>query len=150
MATTLPPEGTPALAMPGAHAAETPRILAKLGANQNRLFFALLGSFVLLALALVAIMMLLPLKSVTPVLIEREAGTGALRTYKVSAEAYAPAESDLKYFIGRYVKWTYTIHRRTTEDEFGLARQSFTRGKAVSQLDGFFERERPLARLKAD
>jgi type IV secretion system protein TrbF len=150
MAATLPPEGTPALAMPGAHAAETPRVLAKLGAHQNRLFFALIGAFALIGLALGTIMMLLPLKSVTPVLIEREAGTGALRTYKVSSDAYSPEDADLKYFIGRYVVWTYTIHRRTTEDDFALARQWFTRGKGVNQLDGFFERERPLARLKSD
>lgn len=150
MAATMTPEGTPTLAAPGARPAETPSALARLAARENRLFLTLLAVLFLLAIALLAIIVMLPLKSVTPVLIERDTTNGVVRSYSVSTSSYAPSQNDLKYFLGKYVTWTYTAHRLTTEADLETARQHFTRGKAVTQFDAFLERERPIARLRAD
>src|SRR5260221_226753 len=75
---------------------------------------------------------------------------GALRTASVATSDFQPSQTDLKYFIGRYVTWTCTAQRLSTEADLEVARQQFTRGKAVSQFDSYVERERPIARLRAD
>lgn len=144
------PEGTPALARPGAHAGETPSALAKLTARENRLFAIVLAESIVVAAALVALAMMLPLKSVVPVLVERDSSSGTVRASSVNTSSYQPSQNDLKYFLGRYVTWTYTIHRLSTEADLELARQQFTRGKAVTQFDSYVERERPIARLRVD
>jgi type IV secretory pathway component VirB8 len=144
------PEGTPILARPGAHAGETPGALAKLTARENRLFAIVLAESVVVAAALVALAMMLPLKSVVPVLVERDSSSGTVRASSVNTSSYQPSQNDLKYFLGRYVTWTYTIHRLSTEADLELARQQFTRGKAVTQFDSYVERERPIARLRVD
>lgn len=144
------PEGTPALARPGARAGETPSALAKLTARENRLFAIVLAESVVVAAALVALAMMLPLKSVVPVLVERDSSSGTVRASSVNTSSYQPSQNDLKYFLGRYVTWTYTIHRLSTEADLELARQQFTRGKAVTQFDSYVERERPIARLRVD
>jgi type IV secretory pathway component VirB8 len=148
-ATTLP-EGTPRLARPGTRPGDIPGALAKLAARENRLLLiALAQSGVLLAL-LVAMAMLIPLKTVTPVLVERDAGSGTVRASSASTSSYQPSQNDLKYFLGRYVTWTFTVHRLSTEADLEVARQQFTRGKAVTQFDAYVERDRPVARLRAD
>jgi len=73
-----------------------------------------------------------------------------LRTASVTTSDFQPSQNDLKYFIGRYVTWACTVHRLSTEADLEVARQQFTRGKAVSQFDAYVERERPIARLRAD
>ena len=144
------PEGTPRLARPGTSSGDIPSALAKLAARENRLFvIAIAQSGVLIAL-LVAMATLIPLKTVTPVLVERDAANGSVRSSSVNTSAYQPSQNDLKYFLARYVTWTYTIHRLSTESDLETARQHFTRGKAVTQFDAYIERERPVARLRGD
>lgn len=99
---------------------------------------------------LIAMAMLIPLKTVTPVLVERDSTSGNVRALSVTTASYQPSQNDLKYFLGRYVVWTYTIHRLSTEADLEIARQHFTRGKAVTQFDAYVERDRPVARLRAD
>lgn len=150
MSATSVPDGTPALARPRARAGETPGALAKLTARENRLFAIVLIQSGVVAAALVALAMMLPLKSVVPVLVERDSSSGSVRASSVNTSSYQPSQNDLKYFLGRYVTWTYTIHRLSTETDLELARQQFTRGKAVTQFDAYVERERPIARLRVD
>ncbi len=150
MAATPLPEGTPLLARPGSRAGETPSALARLTARENRLFAIAIALCAVLVALLIAMATMLPLKRVVPVLIERDLSSGALRTASVTTSDFQPSQNDLKYFIGRYVTWTCTVHRLSTEADLEVARQQFTRGKAVSQFDAYVERERPIARLRAD
>lgn len=150
MSTTALPEGAPRLAQPGTHPETIPGALAKLTARENRLFaIAIMQSCVLIAL-LATMATLIPLKRVTPVLVERDLESGNVRASSVSTSGYQPSQNDLKYFLARYVTWSYTIHRLSTEADLEAARQHFTRGKAVTQFDAYVERERPVARLRAD
>src|SRR5260221_14316392 len=150
MSATPLPEGAPLLAHPGARAETIPGALARLTARENRLFAIAVGLCGVLAALIVAMAMLFPLKSVKPVLIERDAASGIVRTASITTSTYQPSQNDLKYFLGRSVTWTYTIHRLSTESDLEVARQQFTRGKAVTQFDAYLERERPIARLRAD
>jgi len=144
------PEGTPRLAQPGTKPGEIPSALAKLAARENRLVVIAIAQSCVLTALLVAMATLIPLKTVTPVLVERDTTSGSIRATSVNTSAYQPSQNDLKYFLARYTTWTYTIHRLSTESELENARQNFTRGKAVTQFDAYVERERPVARLRAD
>src|ERR1700687_2180639 len=150
MSATAAPEGTPFHARPGSRSGEIPGALAKLTARENRLFVIVIVQCGVCIALLIAVAMLLPLKSVVPVLIERDTSSGTLRSTSVATSPFQPSQNDLKYFLGRYVTWTYTVHRLSTETDLEVARQHFTRGKAVSQFDAYVERERPIARLRAD
>ena len=129
---------------------ELPSALAKLAARENRLLAIALAQCAALVAAIVALAVMFPMKRVVPVLVERDSTTGSLRTLSASTSAYQPSQNDLKYFIGRYITWTYTVHRLSTEADLEIARQQFTRGKAVTQFDSYLERERPIAKLRAD
>ena len=66
------------------------------------------------------------IKTVKPVLIERDAESGIVRATSITTSTYQPSQNDLKYFLARYVTWTYTVHRLSTESDLEVARITAT------------------------
>lgn len=144
------PPGAPPAARGKTTGLDGPSPAAKQAVLSNRLFIVSLMLCVVIIGLLAVILVMMPLKRTEPILVERDTSTGAVRAVATSNDVYRPQQSDLKYFLNRYVAQIVSINRLTTERDIEDARSHFTRGKAVAQLDAYFEKERPIARLRAD
>jgi len=144
------PPGAPPAARGRTRNLDEPSREAKLSVANNRFFILSLALTVLAIVLAGALFRLVPLKRTEPIIVERDLSTGVVKAVATSSESYRPTQADLKYFLHRFVVQVVSINRLTTERDIEEARTNFTRGKAVSQLDAFFERERPIFRLRTD
>ena len=117
---------------------------------RNRLFILALALAAVGIVLAGALFRLVPLKRTEPIIVERDTLTGAVKAIATTSEAYRPTQNDIKYFLHRWVMQVLSINRLTTERDIEEARTNFTRGKAVNQLDAYFDRERPIGRLRGD
>jgi type IV secretory pathway TrbF-like protein len=108
---------------------------------------------VLVALAMliqaVGWVVLLPLKRIDAVLVERS-GDGAVVTTATRTARYEPSQNDIKFFLGQITTHIWSIDRLTTERDILTTRKHFIRDKADAELAEFIGNETPIARLRRD
>jgi len=144
------PTGAPAAARGITKNLDEPSRETKLSVSNNRMFIIAI-LLALLGLVMAGVLFqLVPLKKTEPIFVETDLSTGAVKAVATTTETYRATQSDIKYFLHRYVVQAVSINRLTTERDIEEARSNFTRGKAISQLDAFFDRERPIFRLRGD
>lgn len=117
--------------------------------EKTRYFLLAFIALVVIIAQGVAIYSLLPLKTVTPYVIEVEKATGRVEAANAVAQVYEPGQPEQQYFVGQFVTKLLTIDRATTRkflsDAYGM-----TRGAAVDQFTTWLAKDRPIELLTKD
>lgn len=108
---------------------------------------ALLNTAVSLALV-VAILMMLPLKTVVPYIIETDAA-GKTVAVGQTREAFDPTKAQITHFIARWTESLWGIDRALTEKGLEFA-FNMTRGKAVDVFRQHVAAYKPIERSVSD
>lgn len=96
----------------------------------------------------IAIMQMLPLKTVTPYKISVTEG-GRVAGTPIAAEVYVPGVNEKKYFLSQWTTKLFTLDRFFTE-KYLLDAYALTRDQASAQFSDYVNRFQPLVALKAD
>lgn len=102
-----------------------------------------------LGVALYAISVMAPLKTVVPYQIEVDKHTGDARATKISTERFVVDERQKKFFLGRWVVKTLSIDPYTTKTDIVEA-FGFVRGKAIEEYKELMAKTQPISRLAKD
>jgi type IV secretion system protein TrbF len=112
-------------------------------------YFALAMVFgVAFICSVVAITVLVPLKTVVPFVVER-AENGAVTPMPAAAQKYVPGASERRYFIAQWVKKLLTLDRYFTEPYLSEA-YLLTRAKATAEFTDWLQKHAPIAELQKD
>lgn len=116
--------------------------------NSGRLFVITVVSMLLAITAVGAVMVLTPLKEVTPYVIEVNSGSGLVNK-PIEVQKITPNIAVVKAELGRWAEAVYTIDPLRTNDLFKYANVR-SRGKAIAQFAEFRAREQVFARLQRE
>lgn len=116
--------------------------------NSGRLFVITVVSMLLAITAVGAVMVLTPLKEVTPYVIEVNSGSGLINK-PIEVQKITPNIAVVKAELGRWAEAVYTIDPLRTNDLFKYANVR-SRGKAIAQFAEFRAREQVFARLQRE
>jgi type IV secretory pathway component VirB8 len=124
----------------------------KLGASEaarSRGTMFAIALLVINVLLVIAILLLIPLKEVRPVLVQRMTD-GSVITSSAKTDKFETNDNDKKYFLALVTRSIWTIDRLTTERDIKQARRYFIRDKADRQLADWITTQTPIARLRKD
>ena len=116
--------------------------------NSGRLFVITVVSMLLAITAVGAVMVLTPLKEVTPYVIEVNSGSGLVNK-PIEVQKITPNIAVVKAELGRWAEAVYTIDPLRTNDLFKYANVR-SRGKAIAQFAEFRAREQVFARMQRE
>lgn len=116
--------------------------------NSARFFAISVASLLLAITAVGAVMVLVPLKEVTPYVIEVNPGSGLVNK-PIEVEKISPNIAVVKAELARWAEAVYTIDPLRTNDLFKYANVR-SRGKAIAQFSEFRAREQVFARLQRE
>jgi len=116
--------------------------------NSSRFFVISVASVVLAITAVATLAFLLPLKEVTPYVIEVNSGSGLVNK-PIEVTKVSPNIAVVKAELARWAEAVYTIDPLRTNDFFKYANVR-SRGKAVAQFAEFREREQVFVRLQRE
>lgn len=116
--------------------------------NSGRLFAITIVALLLAITAVGAVMVLTPLKEVTPYVIEVNSGSGVVNK-PIEVQKITPNIAVVKAELGRWAEAVYTIDPLRTNDLFKYANVR-SRGKAIAQFSEFRAREQVFARLQRE
>ncbi len=142
-----PPDGTPPIVNPRVVQAWFEVQGAAL-VERNRWFLVSLVLGVGLFLSGIALVLLLPLKTVVPFVLDRSEN-GSVAVSSTHVQVYHPAESEKRYFLARWVRQLLTLDPHLTPTYLADAYQ-LTRGKATVEFTDWVQRNQPMAELRKD
>ncbi len=116
--------------------------------ERNRYFLLTLGLSLALIMACAALVLMAPLKTVVPFVLEKAEG-GAVIPAPMNAQPYQPGEAEIRYFIAQWVRQLLTIDPHLTEQYLSEAYR-LTRGKATVEFTDWVQRTQPMGELKKD
>ena len=116
--------------------------------NSGRLFAITVVALLLAITAVGAVMVLTPLKEVTPYVIEVNSGSGLVNK-PIEVQKITPNIAVVKAELARWAEAVYTIDPLRTNDLFKYANVR-SRGKAIAQFSEFRAREQVFARLQRE
>jgi len=116
--------------------------------ERNRYFMMCLGLLLALMTACAALVMMMPLKTVVPFVLERSE-EGAVVPAPMTAQRFEPGMAEKRYFLAQWVRQLLTLDPHLTEPYLSEA-YLLTRGKATVEFTDFIQRSAPMAELKRD
>ncbi|EKD97338.1 MAG: hypothetical protein ACD_23C00966G0005 [uncultured bacterium] len=116
--------------------------------NSGRFFVISVVSLLLAITAVGAVMVLTPLKEVTPYVIEVNPGSGLVNK-PIEVQKITPNIAVVKAELARWAEAVYTIDPLRTNDLFKYANVR-SRGKAIAQFSEFRAREQVFTRLQRE
>lgn len=110
----------------------------------NRLMLALIGALFVIGGLVVLLIMLFPLKTVVPALVEQQGRN--LKVTEVQASSYRPTDAMIKSELANWSEWILTLDAHLSGPNLrkAIAR---TRGNATNELNEFIEKEQVFRRL---
>ncbi len=143
----LPPAGTPPQLLPGT-GARWFEIQGSVVVERNRCFLISLGLLGVLLVLCLALLGMLPLKTVVPFVLEKT-DEGAVWPAPRVARNFQPGDPEKRYFIAQWVRNLLTLDAHLTEQSLADAYR-LTRGKATVEFTDWIKRMQPLKVLKQD
>jgi len=116
--------------------------------ERNRMFVGWVLTTVALLAACLALVVLLPLKTVEPFVV-RVADNGMAIADRAAAQNYRPGRAERTYFVSRWVQQILTMDPYLTERQLAEAYR-MTSGLATQQMLDWMKADRPIERLKKD
>jgi type IV secretory pathway component VirB8 len=116
--------------------------------NSGRYFFIAVVALMLGIAGVGAVMVLLPLKEVSPYVIEVNPGTGLVNK-PIEIQKMSPSTAVVKAELARWTEAVYTIDPLRTPEFYKYANVR-ARGKAIAQFSDFRIREQTLTRLQRE
>lgn len=116
--------------------------------ERNRMFVGWVLTTAALLAACLALVVLMPLKTVEPFVV-RVADNGSAVADRAAAQAYRPGRAERTYFVSRWVQQVLTIDPYLTERQLAEAYR-MTSGLATQQMLDWMKNDRPVERLKKD
>ena len=104
---------------------------------------------VCLGMAIYAISVMMPLKTVVPYQIHIDKHTGDTRATPINSAKFVVDEKQKKFFLARWVTKTLSLDPYTTESDIKEA-YTFVRGKAVDEYRELMAKLQPMTRLGKD
>jgi type IV secretory pathway TrbF-like protein len=116
--------------------------------ERNRYFMVCLALSGALMLSLIALMVMLPLKTVVPFVLEKTE-EGAVIPAPRTAQQFKPGVAEKRYFLAQWVKQLLTLDSHLSEIDLAQA-YLLTRGKATVEFTDWLGRTSPMVELKND
>jgi len=116
--------------------------------ERNRMFIGWVLSTVALLAACLALVVLMPLKTVEPFIV-RVADNGSAVVDRAAAQKYVPGRAERTYFVSRWVQQVLTMDPYLTERQLAEAYR-MTSGLATQQMLDWMQGDRPIERLRKD
>ena len=116
--------------------------------DRDRMFVGWVLTTIALLVACVALVVLVPLKTVEPYVV-RVADNGSVATERAAAQRYQPGRAERTYFVSRWTQQVLTLDPFLTERQLAEAYR-MTSGLATQQLLDWMKSDRPIERLKKD
>lgn len=116
--------------------------------ERNRMFVGWVLTTVALLAACLALVVLMPLKTVEPFVV-RVADNGMAIADRTGAQNYRPGRAERTYFVSRWVQQVLTMDPYLTERQLAEAYR-MTSGLATQQMLDWMKGDRPIERLKKD
>jgi len=119
--------------------------------DNRRLFFALVSVSVVAIGLVLALIMLMPLKSVVPYVVKVNTDSGEVSVNPVGVNKYVPGKPEIQYFLAQWIIKTLSVDPYLTEKHYLPDAYAKTRGKATSEfLDWVNKIDLPMQRLQDD
>lgn len=116
--------------------------------ERNRYFILCLVLALALMVSLVTLMVLMPLKTVVPFVLEKT-DEGAVVPAPRAAQQFKPGAAEQRYFLAQWVKQLLTLDSHLSESDLAQA-YLLTRAKATVEFTDWLARSTPMALLKND
>jgi type IV secretory pathway TrbF-like protein len=116
--------------------------------ERNRYFMLCLALTLALMVALVTLMVLMPLKTVVPFVLEKTE-EGALIPAAKTAQQFKPGAAEKRYFLAQWVTQLLSLDSHLSEVNLAQAYLT-TRGKATVEFTDWLGRTTPMTQLKND
>lgn len=116
--------------------------------ERNRYFIIALALAFSLVVALIALVVMMPLKTVVPFVLEKTE-EGAVIPAPRTAQQFKPGVAEKRYFLAQWVKQLLTLDSHLSEIDLAEA-YLLTRGKATVEFTDWLARTSPMVELKND